>query len=148
MSMRAQAPDGVPWRRGLQWESEDAVGYVFETFTLKAKRAKKVRMLVDTGARCCLISSELAREIGATAIPERFTVTLANRKRARYPAAAVSVRFDGRKALAVTLIGPCPVPILSVEALEALGLSVDPRSGKLRPSRDYAGVLMVSALGS
>ncbi len=122
------------------------MGCVFETFTLKAKRAKKVRMLVDTGARYCVIPPELARAIGATVSPERFTVTLANRKRVRYPATAISVRIDGREAGAFSLIGPCPVPILSVEALEALGFAVDPRTGKLRPSRDYVGVLMVTAL--
>jgi predicted aspartyl protease len=138
----------VRWRvRGspatLQSKRDPPMGHVFETVTLKAKRARRVRMLVDTGARYCQIPPELARAIGATMIPERFTVTLANKKRVRYPAATVSVRVDGRKAAAIALVGPCPMPLLSVEALEALGLAVDPKRGKLRALPGYAGVLMV-----
>ncbi len=119
------------------------MGFVMQTVTLKVKRAKKVEMLVDTGARFCLIPPEVAAAIGATTMPERFTMTVANKKRVRFPGTMVSVRIDGRKAPAVALVGPCPVPLLSVEVLEALGFAVDPKHGKLRRLRDYKGLLLV-----
>jgi predicted aspartyl protease len=44
----------------------------------------------------------------------------------------------GRPTAATVLIGPVSEPLLGVETLEALGLSVDPASGTLRKKRGYA----------
>ena len=48
------------------------------------------------------------------------------------------VDTDGREAAATILVGKVAEPILGVEALEALGLTVDSRRRRLVPSRPYA----------
>lgn len=48
------------------------------------------------------------------------------------------IQVDGREAPATILVGKVDEPILGVEALEALGLVVDPKRKRLTPSRPYA----------
>jgi predicted aspartyl protease len=48
------------------------------------------------------------------------------------------IRVNGRQAPATILVGKVDEPILSVEALEALGLVVDPKKKRLIPTRPYA----------
>jgi predicted aspartyl protease len=52
--------------------------------------------------------------------------------------AAAIIQIDGREAPATLLIGKVDEPILGVEALEGLGLKVDPKRRRLIPSRPYA----------
>jgi predicted aspartyl protease len=55
----------------------------------------------------------------------------------------IRVRLEGREAGDTVLLGPRgSEPLLGVEALEALGLAVDSRAGKLRKTRAY-GVMLV-----
>jgi predicted aspartyl protease len=55
----------------------------------------------------------------------------------------VLVRLEGREAGDTVLIGPRGVdPLLGVEALEALGLAVDPRSGRLKKTRAHGALLV------
>jgi predicted aspartyl protease len=114
------------------------MGHVFQRVRLSAERAKSITMLVDTGASRCLIAPQLARALGARALKKKVTITLANRKRVRLPAAAVHLQTLGRNSAAIALIGECPAPILGSEALETLGLMVDPSSRRLRAKRPYA----------
>jgi clan AA aspartic protease len=94
-------------------------------------------MLVDTGATFSVIPRRLARELGVG--PRRsVTVRLADGRRLRVGADVAVVRIDGREAPTTVLIGDVDEPILGVEALEALGLVVDPRRKRLSPSRPYA----------
>ena len=48
------------------------------------------------------------------------------------------IQIDGREAPTTILVGKVDEPILGVEALEALGLVVDPGKKRLSPSRRYA----------
>jgi predicted aspartyl protease len=66
------------------------------------------------------------------------SVRLADGKRIRLGADVVILQIDGREAPATILVGKVDEPILGVEALEALGLVVDPRKRGLFPSRPYA----------
>jgi clan AA aspartic protease len=114
------------------------MGHVYVEATIKAKRRLKTRFLVDTGATCSLVSPALAKKIGMEASRLRERVHLANGKTVRVPTALGEIRIDGRATVTVFWIGACDEPLLGVEALEALGLAVDPRSGMLRPTRPYA----------
>jgi len=66
------------------------------------------------------------------------SVRLADGKRVKLGADVAIIRIDGREAPATLLVGDVDEPILGVEALEALGLVVDPRKKRLSPSRPYA----------
>jgi predicted aspartyl protease len=66
------------------------------------------------------------------------SVRLADGRRLRLGADLAIVKIDGREAPTTVLVGKVDEPILGVEALEALGLSVDPAKKRLSPSRPYA----------
>jgi clan AA aspartic protease len=114
------------------------MGHVYVEATIRVKRRRKVRFLVDTGATCSLISPDLAKQVGMEPSRLRERVHLANGKHVHVPTALGQVRIDGRETVTVFWIGPCDEPLLGVEALEALGLAVDSRTGTLKPTRPYA----------
>ena len=117
------------------------MGHVIIDGILKGSRAVRVRMFVDTGATHCLISSDLARRSDLPAPKSKVTVRLANGQKARLPLTSAVVKIDGREAGVTVLIANCKEPILGVEALESLGLMVDPKHHRLRSTRPYAARL-------
>ena len=94
-------------------------------------------MLVDTGATFSVLPSHLARVLGIRRPRRSVSVRLADGRRVRLGADVASFRVDGREAPATILVGKVDEPILGVEALEALGLFVDPRRKRLAPSCPY-----------
>jgi clan AA aspartic protease len=114
------------------------MGHVYVEATIKAKRRLKARFLVDTGATCSLISPDFAKRLGMEPSRLREKIHLANGKTVHVPTALGQIRVDGRETVTIFWIGPCDEPLLGVEALEALGLAVDPRTGTLKPTRPYA----------
>lgn len=102
-----------------------------------------VRMLVDTGATHSVIPADVARRLGVRRTTWKLKVGLADGSTRSMHCGVMRVRLAGREAGDTVLIGPRGTePLLGVEALEALGLSVDPRSGKLRKTRAH-GVMLV-----
>jgi len=96
------------------------------------------RMLVDTGATYSVIPPRLARRLGIRRPRRSLSVRLADGRRVRLGADLAIVKIDGREAPTTILVGKVDEPILGVEALEALGLVVDPAKKRLTPSRPYA----------
>ncbi len=82
------------------------MGHVYQRVELAAVHEEELTILVDTGATYSLIPPSLADRLGVSRLP-RTTVVIAE----------------------------CDEPLLGVEALEALGLAVDPTTGSLRPTR-------------
>lgn len=114
------------------------MGHIHQKVRLRAEKTATVRMLVDTGATYSVIPPRLAKAVGIRR-PRRFVrVRLADGRRLRLEADVVIVEIDGREAAATILVGKVAEPILGVEALEALGLTVDSRRRRLVPSRPYA----------
>jgi clan AA aspartic protease len=114
------------------------MGHIHRKVRLAGQKTATVRMLVDTGATFSVIPPSLARALGIEK-PRRFVrVRLADGRRVRLGADVVIVRIDGREAPTTVLVGKVTEPILGVEALEALGLVVNPRTKRLSPSRPYA----------
>jgi predicted aspartyl protease len=94
-------------------------------------------MLVDTGATYSLISPALADRLGVVRFPQTITVMLANGHRLEAETGMVMIQIGDRRATNVAIIADCEELLLGVEALESLGLAVDPGSGTLRPTRAY-----------
>ena len=114
------------------------MGHIYQRVRLRGEKTATVRMLVDTGATFSVIPPRLARALGI-AKPRRFVrVRLTDGRRVRLGADLAVVQIDGREAPTTILIGKVDEPILGVEALEALGLVVDPGRKRLSPSRPYA----------
>jgi len=124
------------------------MGHMVVDAELAGARKERVRVLVDTGATYSVLPADLAKRLRITEAPRRLKVRLADGRRKSMRVGTVFVRVLGREAAGTTLIGPPGIdPLLGVEALEALGLAVDPTSRKLKPTRGHA-VLLVSIRGS
>jgi len=114
------------------------VGHIHQSVELRAQKSATVRMLVDTGATFSVIPDRLARAVGIKRLRRMVAIRLADGRRVRLDAGVAIFRIDGREAPATILVGEVAEPVLGVETLEALGLTVDPRRRRLTPSRDYA----------
>ena len=93
---------------------------------------------MDTGTTYRVIPSRIARELGIRPLQRTVSVSLVDGSRLRLKTAAAIIQINGREAPATLLIGKVDEPILGVEALEGLGLKVDPKKERLIPSRPYA----------
>ena len=113
------------------------MGHVRQEVGLTAEKSASVRMLVDTGATFSVIPKTLAQAIGVKPRGKPYTVTLADGRRVKCASALVDYRIGKRVAPGVILIGDVAEPLLGVETLETLGLAVDPRKGRLTPTRGY-----------
>ena len=113
------------------------MGHVHENVELVAEKSVRVRMLVDTGATFSVIPKTLAQAIGVKSRGRPYTVTLADGRRVKCASDIVGYRICKREAPGVILVGNVAEPLLGVETLEALGLAVDPRRGRLIPTRSY-----------
>ena len=113
------------------------MGHVRENVELVAEKSVRVRMLVDTGATFSVIPKTLAQAIGVKPRGRPYTVTLADGRRVKCASDIVRYRIGKREAPGVILVGDVTEPLLGVETLEGLGLAVDPRRGRLIPTRGY-----------
>ncbi|HEY2387085.1 MAG TPA: retropepsin-like aspartic protease [Candidatus Binatia bacterium] len=111
------------------------MGHVYQRVKLSAAKEETLSMLVDTGASYSVISPALADRLGVVRAPQRRTVTLADGSPMEAEYGAIVVQIGDRAAPSTVLIADCPEPLLGVEALEMLGLAVDPATGTLFPTR-------------
>ena len=114
------------------------MGHIHQKVRLRVEKTATVNMLVDTGATFSVISPRLARTLGIKPPRRSVSVRLADGRRLRLGADLAIVKIDGREAPTTVLVGNVDEPILGVQALEALGLVVDPGKKRLSPSRPYA----------
>jgi clan AA aspartic protease len=117
---------------------EGRVGHIHQRVELSAEKTVTVRMLVDTGATFSVIPEALARTVGIKTLRRAVPITLADGRRVKFDTGTAIFRIGKREAPATLLVGDVVEPILGVETLEALGLTVDPRKRRLTPSRSYA----------
>jgi aspartyl protease family protein len=114
------------------------MGHISIDARFKGSRWVKVRALIDTGATYCLLPPGIARRAGLDPQRRTYRVRLANGNTVRVGGDIGTVRIDGREAPATVLIGKADEPIIGVEVLEALGVGLDMKKGKLRHTRGYA----------
>ena len=103
----------------------------------KTTRWLTVRALVDSGATHCRLPPGLARRAGLDPSGGRYRVQLANGRKLTVGGDAAAVRIDGREAPVLVLVADRAEPIVGVEALESLGVALDFRTGRLKPTRSY-----------
>ena len=113
------------------------MGHIHQSVKLRANKSARVRMLVDTGATFSVIPDRLACAVGIKRLPRSVAIRLADGRRVKLDSGVAIFRIDGREAPTI-LVGDVAEPVLGVETLEALGLTVDPRRRRLTPSRHYA----------
>jgi len=114
------------------------MGHIHQRVTLSADRTITVQMLVDTGSTFSVVPEALARSVGLKRLKRSAVVTLADGHRVKLDTGTAIFRIGAREAPGTVLVGDVAEPILGVETLEALGLTVDARRQRLAPSRHYA----------
>ena len=114
------------------------MGHVIHNVVLTARREREVSMFVDTGATFSVLPPDLADEIGVARLGRTYRIELANGAPVDMDVGVALFRVLDREAPATVLIGSVSEPLLGVETLEALGLTVDPTTGTLRKNRGYA----------
>src|SRR5205809_7702549 len=113
------------------------MGHVYQRVKLGAVNEEDLTILVDTGATLSLIPPALADRLGITRLPRKKVIVLADGRRIEAEVGLVMVEIGDRRAASTVVIADCNEPLLGVEALEVLGLAVDPSTGSLTPTRSY-----------
>jgi clan AA aspartic protease len=121
------------------------MGHVFVDAELSWTSSETVRMLADTGATYTVVPEDVAARLGLVSSPRPMAVILADGSTRQMHFATVLMKLDEREAGVTVLLAPAGAePLLGVEALEALGLAVDPTSHRIQATRAH-GVLAVGA---
>ncbi len=96
-------------------------------------------MFVDTGSTFSMLPQALAQELGVIRLSGwKQTIELADGNLREYPVAIGDIEVIGRKSVGERfLIAEVSEPVLGGLTLEALGLAVDPATGKVKPSRSW-----------
>jgi len=118
------------------------MGHVYADARVFARRSVTTRFLVATGATYTIVPPQLAREVGATVLPRRFRVALADGTERSLQACTMGVELCGRTAPMTALLSKAGEPLLGIETLEALGLRVNPERRTLEPTRGQAVLLV------
>jgi len=114
------------------------MGRIYQEVRLRTDKAITIRTLVDKGATFSVIPPRLAKALGIKRPRRSVRVRLGGGRRVRMGADVAVLQIDSREAPTTILVGKVDEPILGVEALEALGLVVDPQKKRLSLSRPYA----------
>jgi len=113
------------------------VGHVRESVKLHHRgRSLSVEALIDTGATVLVLPREVAEELGAEVLGE-MDVELADGTVKRVPYTVVEIELSGRRAPVLAAIVEGGEVCVGVEALERLGLAVDPATGRIYPTRRF-----------
>ncbi len=102
----------------------------------KRERGLTLEVLIDTGATYTCIPPKMAEELGLPLIAET-RVTLADGREVNAIYSAAYIEMNGRADITETRIFEITAPVIGCSTLEALGLSVDPVSGELKPIRGF-----------
>ena len=104
------------------------MGHVYTSAIFYGQKGKRIleRLLVDTGATYTILPPLLADEIGVFPTPYRRELTLADTSRKTASLGLAEVEVEGRRQPVEIAIVEDGVPVLGVQALEVLGLEVNP----------------------
>lgn len=97
--------------------------------------SRRLRLLVDTGASLSFIPRNILEELGVAPVDvEPFE--LGDGRIVERQVGPAIVRYQGKEAgTQVVFAEPGDGPVLGVNALEELGLQLNPRSGRLEKAR-------------
>lgn len=98
------------------------------------KRARRKKLLADSGALYSIIPKGVLRSVGIHPYGVE-TFTLADGSTIQRQVGTAFLRINGRKAPSPVIFGEkSDGALLGVIALESLGFAIEPRTGKLRPT--------------
>ena len=92
-------------------------------------------LIVDTGATYTFLPTELVENIGAIETPFTADVELGDVRKIKARIFVASIKIQEREGPSIIATFEGAKAVIGVQALEALGLKVDPATGKLEPTR-------------
>lgn len=116
----------------------------------KGEPWEEVPCLVDTGSFYVIVPPSFAERLGLVVAAEQ-DLGVADGRRVRTPLAMLHVTLPSlpdRQVVVVAAILPIPEPLLGVTALEGLGVTIDPVTGELTPTRAYGGIPAFSGIAA
>jgi len=99
------------------------------------EEVKLEKVIVDTGATYTVLPIELMEKIAAVETPYTVDVELGDGRKIRAHIYVASMRIHEREGPSIIAAFKEAKTVIGVQALEALGLKVDPTTGKLEPAR-------------
>ncbi len=120
------------------------MGFVRARFTVsdvKKTGREQIDFLVDSGSRFLVLPAKIAARLGLKTLT-KTDLMLADKRLIEARIAACLVGWKGKDAPVFAAILDVPEPLIGVEALEALGLSVDPSSREVRVTRKHPSYLL------
>jgi predicted aspartyl protease len=82
------------------------------------------------------VEAQILEEVGAQKLPAKVEVELGNGERVLADSYGAAVEFEGRKVPVIIITFPGAKRVVGVQTLEALGLRVNPVTGKLEFVRE------------
>ncbi|HDD42188.1 MAG TPA: hypothetical protein ENF79_00715, partial [Nitrososphaeria archaeon] len=73
------------------------VGYVYIDITIRGKREKKIRALVDAGASYLVLNSQTIKELELSPTPYEVMLTLADKRRVKARLYVAEAEAEGRR---------------------------------------------------
>ena len=103
---------------------------------LNAESLVEVEFLVDTGSLYTFLPLELAATLGLS-FPIRSSVVLADGRTVKVPVGVAFLRWGDREGGVIVVTMDVQMPLLGANALEVLGLTVDPVLETLEHTRPF-----------
>jgi len=123
------------------------MGHVYVKAAIKGEKSEEeLEILVDTGASYTVLPSELMEEVGAIKTPYTLDLELGDGRTIEASVYTVSIKVGDREGPAIIAAFKDARRVLGVQTLEALGLKVDPSTGKLEPTRPKGLAYFYSSL--
>jgi predicted aspartyl protease len=120
--------------------------HVYTSAIFYGQKGKRIleRLLVDTGATYTILPPLLADEIGVFPTPYRTQLTLADTSRKIASLGLAEVEVEGRRQPVEITVVENRVPVLGVQALDVLGLEVNPIKKRLEAVRESGGLALAN----
>jgi len=120
------------------------LGFTRARFTvndLARARREEINFLVDSGSRFVIFDLAMAQKLRLKPLT-KVKLMMADKRLVEADIAACLVSWKGNDAPIFAAIVDVPEPLIGVEALEALGLSIDPTTGSVKETRKHPSYLL------
>jgi len=113
------------------------MGHVLSNITIRGEKGERALtdILVDTGATYTVLSPQVVEQVGAVKASFTTDVELGDGRKVKAAIYYASASIDGREGPAIILSFEGAREVIGGQTLEALGLKLDPATGKLEATR-------------
>jgi predicted aspartyl protease len=113
------------------------MGHLYTDITVKGSKAaaELKNVLIDTGATFTILPEETLEQVGAWGPMPEVELRLGNSEIVNAKAYGVVIKIEEGEAPSISLTFKGAQTVIGVETLEAIGVKLDPTTGKLEFTR-------------